>query len=110
MKALADLNHFTGTENYFRHPFSKVVYTDGVKYVADNAGAYWLIDAILSYRRTEPFQVWELKLIQAGGAVLTMKEDSGQPILVTQEIPVTDFPMPISMWITGGVLMLPSEY
>lgn len=40
---------------------------DGVKYMADEAGAYWLLDIIASYQtdakiRREPFQVWELKL------------------------------------------------
>jgi hypothetical protein len=35
--------------------------------MADEAGAYWLLDIIASYQtdakiRREPFQVWELKL------------------------------------------------
>ena len=39
---------FTGTQQYYqlnRH----VVLTDGTRYLADEAGAYWLMDAIASY-------------------------------------------------------------
>ena len=44
----SDLSQFIGTENYYRHWTGHGVYTDGVKYLAEKAGAYWLIDAILS--------------------------------------------------------------
>jgi hypothetical protein len=36
---LADLEAFTGTEQYYRHSINrKVLYTDGVRYLADKAG------------------------------------------------------------------------
>jgi hypothetical protein len=36
---------FMGTEQWYRHPIVKnTLYTDGIKYVAQKAGAYWLID------------------------------------------------------------------
>ena len=112
MKTLTkqDLDQFTGTQSYYKHWCSKNVYTDGVKYLADKAGAYWLIDAIFSYNRKEPFQVWEL--VKTGTtAVLTMQEDTGAPIKVKQEIPFTDFPLDeIQLWFTNGVLYLPSEH
>jgi hypothetical protein len=42
-----DLPQFTGSENWYRHPINrKVTFTDGAKYVADMAGAYWLLDEI----------------------------------------------------------------
>jgi hypothetical protein len=58
--------HFTGTDQWYRHSPSRMLYTDGVRYVAERAGAYWLIDAIASHQlspgvRREPFQVWTLK-------------------------------------------------
>lgn len=56
-----DLSPFTGTEHWYKHWLGGLLYTDGVKYVADQAGAYWLIDAIASYQggrgrwlRTDP--------------------------------------------------------
>jgi hypothetical protein len=43
----ADLIQFTGSEHWYHHAMVRdVLYTDGVKYVAETAGAYWLIDEI----------------------------------------------------------------
>lgn len=45
-----ELQQFTGSTNRYRHSLNRtVVYSDGVQYLAENAGAYWLIDAIASY-------------------------------------------------------------
>jgi len=63
----ADLRQFTGTENYYRHALNRhILFTDGCKYVADEGGAYWLLDLIACAQRYEkhlarqPFQVWAL--------------------------------------------------
>lgn len=43
----SDLSQFTGTEQWYQHGINrKVLFTDGAKYVADTAGAYWLLDEI----------------------------------------------------------------
>ena len=45
-----------------------MLYTEGVEYVVDNAGAYWLLDEIALAQRhiipvkREDFQVWDLKV------------------------------------------------
>lgn len=117
-----DLSQFTGTANWFRYRLLPgFLYTDGVQYVAETAGAYWLIDAIFSHQidakaRKEEFQVWTLKRAPEGtSATLTMTDGgkSGRkpkPIIV-QEIEYTDFPEPeITMWLEGKVLLLPSEH
>ena len=45
----ADLSQFTGSENWYRHGLVRnVLFTDGAKYVADTAGAYWLLTKSLS--------------------------------------------------------------
>lgn len=43
-----DLNRFTGTEQWhrFNSMMRDCLLTDGAKYVADEAGAYWLMDII----------------------------------------------------------------
>ena len=106
-----ELNQFRGTEHYYQHWTKILVFTDGIHYLAEKAGAYWLIDAIASYRRKEPFQVWMLKVKEDKSAVLTMQEDTGQPVKVRQVIPFTDFPLDeIKLWLIDGVLILPSEY
>ena len=99
-----------GTEHYYKHWTGFLQYTDGVKILAESADCYWLIDAIASYHRTEPFQVWKLK-VNEKSAVLTMKEDTDCPIIVKQEIEYTDFPLDnMTLWLIDGVLILPSEY
>jgi hypothetical protein len=95
---------------------------DGIDYLAEDAGAYWLIGAIASYQgskriRQDPrlmdFQLWELTVTAKDGehsAVLTRREDSGQPARITQWIEYTDFPLDsIKLYLEGGTLRLPSE-
>ena len=111
--AQSDLDQFIGTENYYKH-WLGLHYTDGVQYLAEKGGAYWLIDAIASHQRGVAlkcqFQIWELKVSERKG-VLTMKEDSNEPVRKRQEIPYTDFPLEtIKLFLVDGVLMLPSEY
>lgn len=102
--------HATGTEAYHKLGLSPVVATDGVLAVCQHAGAFWLFDAITSYSRKEEFQIWELES-KDRKAVLTMKEDSDQPILVRQDIGHTDFPEGLwKFYLIDGVLLLPSEY
>lgn len=107
----SELGQFIGTEHHYRHWLGRLVFTDGVKYVADQGGAYWLIDAIASYRRREPFQVWALTVNADKTARLTMREDTGERAMVVQKIKYTDFPLAqIKFYVVDGVLMLPSEY
>ena len=84
-----------GTEGYhYNAMFGKnFVYTDGIAYLLKAAEAYWLLDAIFSYRRKEDFQVWNLKVNEDKTAVLTMKEDSGCPNVVEQKLEYTSFPL-----------------
>lgn len=119
----SELNGFCGTENYHRH-FTGGKFTDGVKHLADRAGAYWLIDAVFSYQceakiRAVPFQIWTLKVLRSElgknknepMAILEMKEGTDQPVLVSQKIEYTDFPKgEVKLYLIDGVLILPSEY
>jgi len=40
------LRQFSGTERYFRN-FTSLLYTEGIQYLAEQAGAYWLIVMLL---------------------------------------------------------------
>jgi hypothetical protein len=111
-----DLAQFTGTEYWYKHPlFPGYTYTDGVRYVAREAGAYWLIEAILSHQLSpqvnrEPFQTWTLTRIETSKAVLVCEDGNGNQV-TRQDINYTDFPLPkITMYLTDRVLLLPSEY
>jgi len=110
-KIKAGLAQCIGTEQYWKNELLSFNYTDGIKFLWESCEAYWLLVAISSHQRKEPFQLWELKVNKDHTAVLTMKEDDGQPTLVEQEIPFTDFPLDtISLYLIDGVLLLPSEY
>ncbi len=113
----ADLAQFCGTDNWWKHWTGRINYTDGVKFLAEKAGAFWLIDLVASYQtarlRQEEFQVWNLTVDREKKpiAVATCQADSDAPVLVRQEIDHTDFPLPaIKLWLVNGALMLPGEY
>jgi hypothetical protein len=62
----AALRQFTGSEQLHRHGLVRsILFTDGAKYVADQGGAYWLLDEIALAQRgekavaAEEFQVWK---------------------------------------------------
>jgi hypothetical protein len=112
----SDLANFTGSENWFKHWLGKVLFTDGVKFVADSAGAYWLIDEIAINQtrpkvRAEEFQVWVLKVdLEKRKGVLTCDDGNGS-VVFSKKIQYTDFPLPeIRFYCTNGVILLPSEY
>lgn len=126
---LADLQQFTGTTNWYRHSLtSKVVYTDGIQYLGEIGGAYWLIDAIVSHlvtpamrraiasdSRLSTLQFWRLDVAADQTAVLTCRADSGDKPVITQKIPFTDFPLDsIDIWCgfdgARWTLYLPSEH
>jgi hypothetical protein len=109
----AGMAQATGTEGYYNHWANVVKYTDGVKFVADKARAYWLIDAIASYQKSKvlngaTFQIWELKIDKDQRAILTCKEDDPGDDIVRQEIPYTDFPFDIKIYCIDGIILLPS--
>ena len=107
------LTQFHGTDEYHSHWTRQLVMTDGVKWLADNAGAHWLIDMIASYQpdsrvrnnaSLQSIQFWELRVNEDDGtAVLSVVEDEGVPPALTQHIPFTDFPLPsIDIWVEKG--------
>jgi hypothetical protein len=110
-----DLNRFTGTGQYHRHWLGGV-YTDGVAFLAEKAGAYWLIDLIESWQskpkvRSQPFQSWTLKVDVGTRTGLAVCDDGNGNKLCSQKIPYTDFPLPvIKLYRADGVLLLPLEY
>jgi hypothetical protein len=121
----SELAGFTGTESYtnLRYPWlrKRFLLTDGAKYLAEKAKAYWLMDAIASHQTNkvvavEEFQFWKLAVGEKREAVLTCTDGNNKE-LVRQEIPCTDFPLnTITLYaaldecLGGLVVMLTSEY
>lgn len=112
------LTHFTGTESYHRtHP--GLLATDGAKYLADEAGAYWLFDLVWGVlpKLTEEFAILELSLNEGTDGAGLKIHDGREPETVyhRQEIARTDFPLPsVTLYIQQNgrdwVGLLPSEY
>lgn len=114
-KLAASLAMHTGSESVFRHWTRHLVYTEGVKDLAEQAGAYWLIDLVASWMAeprmcSEEFVVWKLTVNPDHTAIAVADDGNGNEI-ARQEIGYTDFPLDeISLYLTNGTLLLPSEY
>ncbi|MGY3278144.1 DUF6876 family protein [Bradyrhizobium sp. S3.7.6] len=113
----SDLAQFTGSERVYRHNLMRtIVYTDGVKYLAEKASAYWLVDKIASLQlkaevRAEEFQTWKLKLIAAGHRAELTCDDGNGNIVHSEVIDFTDFPLDeVALFYTNSTILLPSEY
>lgn len=112
-----ELSRFTGSEHWYRHGLVRgIVFTDGAKYIADRAGAYWLLDEIAIAQRfdktvaAEEFQVWKLAVNADDSAVLTCEDGNGHAVL-SKAIEFTDFPPEgVTLWFENNTIYLPSEH
>ena len=111
---LSELAHFTGTTQWFYNPmFPNFYYTDGVKYLAEKAGAYWLLVYIFSNQispiKEQPFQVWKITVVNNEGTIKV--EDGNYNVIKEFKILFTDFPLEeYTLWFVDNVLLLVSEY
>jgi hypothetical protein len=121
--SLPELYQFTGSEQFFKHGInSKLIYTEGVKYLAEKGECYWLIDEIamvflpyLLKKHKDWFYSVKL-LVTECGAVITV-DDGNDKILINHKIESTDFPIvgePIKFFLCESeeyyCLMLSREY
>lgn len=104
-----------GSEAVFRHWTRQLVYTEGVQYLAEHAGAFWLIDLVASWCidpriQAQEFVHWKLTVNPDRTAVAIADDGNGNEIL-RQDIEFTDFPLDeITLFLTERTLLLPSEY
>ena len=123
------LRHFAGGLDRYRHGFNRsVLYTEGMRHVAERGGAYWLLDAIASHigsrefnqaarvdNRVGSFHVWELRKDFDDSARLQARVDAGEPAFIEQDIEWTDFPLEeLDVWAANDTehwhLYLPGEH
>jgi hypothetical protein len=128
-----DLDQFTGTETWYRHPLNKkLLYTDGVMYFAEQAGAHWFVDLIAVGANGNPGPVpqaipdqdrFGVVLLKVTGStaqvqVRTDYDENDATVgtaLYKEPIPFTDCPEGTWKFYlmddgTNTVLMVPSEY
>jgi hypothetical protein len=119
-----ELNQFIGSEQFFRHWGScKLVYTEGVKYLAERAECFWLIDEIalalfpkLLKEYVDGFYKINFTVNADNSADITI-DDGNNNIYLMHKINWTDFPVleePLVFYLCESdhqyCLMLPSEY
>ena len=117
---IRELNNFPGSETFTHYSpliFPKVILTEGTKYIADEWGAYWLMDAISSHLLKTRGEFVVVKLIKNGNAAtLTLADDAPPTVIYAkQEIEYTDFPLDeITLYAIYDsrywTILLPSEY
>lgn len=118
------LQGFTGTEQYYvvsRIEVLRLLATDGVKYLCEQAQCYWLMDVILSHapalrKAGEEFAIAELRVKNSEGGFLLHDGNEPARVYARQRIPYTDFPLAeIKLYVAAQgrndfVVCLPSEY
>jgi hypothetical protein len=112
----AQLARFRRSEEVHPHPSRSLVYTAGVKFLAERCGLSWLIDVIAAWQwralrdsDLAIFQLWELRLIGTRRVVACMRDSEN----VAFRFPVAKHHGSaldsVSLYVQFGVLMLPSE-
>ncbi|CCG43236.1 DUF6876 family protein [Magnetospirillum molischianum] len=120
-----ELAQFNGAERFYRHPMNQqILFTDGVKFFAERAGAFWLLDILATelneIRKVEEFIVVRLNV--TGSKAVLISDDGNDNVLHTKNISLTDAPE--GEWkfymvvadrdandrVTMTTIMLPSEY
>lgn len=118
------LAEYSGSETFTRVSplFPNFVATEGVVFLAENAGAFWLLDMIASHlpavkAAEETFAVVLLERDAEGsGAVFKLVDDVPESVVYAEQvIEYTDFPLSeIKLYIGFDgeyfTVMLPGEY
>ena len=116
---LDDLQQFIGSEQvYFNPLYHDMKYTDGVKYFAATAGAYWFLDIVGTEYHPQTLgdrPAWDfflsIKLAVEGRKGVITVTDGNDRTFVTRCIDYTDCPE--GKWyfyLVDNTLLLPSEY
>lgn len=113
---LPNLSQFTGTEQYHRLTIARrVLFTDGMQYVATEGYSFWLMDLIASIlvESKESFIAIKVKVKDRSANVIFT--DGNENPIHTQEIYFTDLAVPEIKFFAvndteNWIVMLTSEY
>jgi hypothetical protein len=112
----ATVAQFTSTAQYWRVARQFVI-TDGVKYLAESAACFWVIDAAISHLLEIGTCDWFVlvRTEVSGSSAVMIYEDGNGAEHARQEIAYTDLALSsvrfYAVWDSERwVIMLPSEY
>lgn len=115
-----ELAQFTGTAHYYLYSplFPNMLLTDGAHYLAEECGAYWLMDMIGSYlpQIEDWWAIAELTVTHGNKALFTLADDKpATKFFAHQAIEYTDFPLEeVKLYVIldgeHWVVLIPSEY
>lgn len=119
-QTMPDLSQFYGSCTWYKHALlPNFLHTEGIQHLAEAVGGHWFIDVVASHQtnakvRNEPFQLWAIKL-DGDGCIVTMRTDTDEPAIVTQEIEYSDFPEDFECYceaneLGGHTLLLKDEH
>lgn len=118
-----ELTQYTGTEAYHKFSITRDVCTDGVLFLAKEAGAFWLLEKIVlklreeSYVEKDYFAVVNVKVEDNKARI--QFEDGDEHVFAVVYVDYTDFPLPecklFAIWQEetkpgSWLILLPSEY
>lgn len=110
------LNRFRRSAERYAHWHGDFFYTEGVRFLAEHARCYWLLNviailqerALLDYSLRQ-FQLWELFARERCGVLVCSRDSEDEAFRWT--LGLKDFPIYfVTLYVQGGVLMLPSEH
>lgn len=105
------LMQFTGTEQWWRHTPFNLVYTDGVKYFAEKAGAFWFLDIVATEIEPMRLDFGVVKLVSNNSTGSIVLEDGNDHIVWEKKIEFTDAPEGVwRFFLCNNIIMVPSEY
>lgn len=112
-----ELSTFYGSENFYKF-LGGVTITEGVKYFAEKAEAFWLVNDIIlnclmrkSLKHEEFIAIKTSKCKSTEGVTINY-ENGNNEVLFTEVYSYSDLPDDgeFTFWFTNNVLLLPSEY
>lgn len=108
----ADLLQFTAVDRWYSHWLGRLAYSDGVKYFADRAQAYWFLDIIatefLPMNKQHP-QLFISLEVQNKHAVIEVRGDGR--VVVARHVQFTDCPPGVwQFYMIDNSLLLPGQY
>jgi hypothetical protein len=111
------LSKFTGIGNLYRHWSGAFHYTDGIAFLAERAGAQWLLDHIAAHQKRvrkdrdlRDLQIWTLRVTGLLTAEITCSRTK-KDVAFHEEIQLfSPFLLDeVTLYLEDETLLLPSE-